>query len=450
MKLKNLLIAGVLGLFSTTSFAQTGVQTGTPFGSGDDSIKCRQDLSLLTSYSKAGNYSDAYSSWKSAYEACPASSKNIYIFGPRILKWKISQEKDEMKRQEWIKKLMQMYDTRAKYFGDDARFSTDVIMGMKAADYMALMGQKVDYDSVYAWLSPIVEEYKENTSPQTLYYFTYASQSIARKDQKKIPAYIDDFLKADGYINSQLTAANGNEDQVKRITAFKTPMEAEFASSGLASCDMLKKVYTKEAIDKNKSNKDYLDMVTGLFQKTGCEAPAYYQASRYLFELDPTANAAMGLAGEAINNKDFVSANDWLKKAISLSKNSSDKSKCYELLAQIAQIQNNLSAARSYSNQALAENPNSGKSYIMIAQMIASAAPNLFPDDPVKQRCVYFLVLDKLSKAATVDPTVAAKARALSATYRKYLPSASEIFMHPDLSKGKSLSCGSWGTTTIR
>lgn len=450
MKLRNIIMTSAFGLVSSVAFAQTGVATNTPFGSGQDSIKCRQDLSLLTSYAKAGSYADAYNPWKSAYEACPASSKNIYIFGAKILGYMIEQEKDAKKKQEYIDKLMQMYDSRVKYFGNDEKYGADVIVGAKVADYTKYMSDKADYNTVYNWVSPIVQQYKENTSAQTLFYFSYASQALARADEKKIPTYINDFMLADKYLNDQLEKADGDAKAVDRLNSFKTSMETSFASSGLASCEMLQKVYTTDAIEQNKTNKEYLTLVTGLFQGAGCDAPVYYLASKHLFNIEPTANAAMGLAGEAISDKKYDAANEWLKKAIDLSKDNMDRSKCYELLAQIAQLQNNWGAARTYSNQALSENPKSGKSYILQAQMIASSAGSLYPDDPIKQKCVYFLVLDKLAKAASVDPSVAAKANSLAASYRRYLPSASDIFMHPDLNKGSSFSCGSWGTTTIR
>ena len=64
MKLKNLLTP-VLALLATslTLGAQTGVETGTPFGSGDDSIQCRQNISLFTSYVKGNNFKEAYPFW---------------------------------------------------------------------------------------------------------------------------------------------------------------------------------------------------------------------------------------------------------------------------------------------------------------------------------------------------------------------------------------------------
>ena len=81
MKLNRMILVAALGLLSTAAYAQTGKASGTPFGSGQDSIRCRQSISLFTSLGKTGNYQDAYEHWKRAYDECPASSKNIYIIG---------------------------------------------------------------------------------------------------------------------------------------------------------------------------------------------------------------------------------------------------------------------------------------------------------------------------------------------------------------------------------
>ena len=98
----------------------------------------------------------------------------------------------------------------------------------------------------------------------------------------------------------------------------------------------------------------------------------------------------------------------------------------------------------------MAENPNMGAPLILIAQMYASSASSIYPDDPVKQRCVFYLVMDKLERARSVDSSVAGKAGQLIATYRRSLPSSSDIFMHPELDKGKTFHVGGWiGESTV-
>ncbi|KGN83961.1 MULTISPECIES: lipopolysaccharide assembly protein LapB [unclassified Porphyromonas] len=451
MKLNKSLLSLAAMLMATSAMAQTGVATGTPFGSGQDSIRCRQNLSLFSGYAKAGSFQDAYEPWKQAYAECPGSSKNIYIYGARILKWKIEQEKDAAKRDELVGQLLKMYDTRAKYFGDDQKYGLDVIMGNKIHDYVTLQGDKVDYAQVYEWAKPAVEKYAESATPQLLYYYVFSSRAVAQKDEAKHETYINDYLLASEYMDKQLEAAAGDEKMTSRIELYKKPMDENFASSGLAGCDILTKIYTLEKVDANKDNKPFLKQTCALFGSTpDCDAPAYYQASRYLFALEPSSGAAMGLAGKAIRDKNYSEANSYLQKAIELADKASDKVKCYEVLADLAMVQGNYGAARTHSNNALALNPKSGRSLIKIAQIIGSSADNIFPDDKVKQRAVYFLVIDKLRAAAAADPRVSSEANRLIGIYSKSLPSAADIFMHPELGQGKSFTVPGYGTTTIR
>ena len=90
----------------------------------------------------------------------------------------------------------------------------------------------------------------------------------------------------------------------------------------------------------------------------------------------------------------------------------------------------------------LAENPNSGRALIVLAQMTANSVSSYFPDDKVKQRCVYYLVINKLRRAASVDPKVAGEANRLISSYSRLLPSAQDIFMHPEIKKGSTLNIG--------
>lgn len=450
MKLRKSLLAMAIALFASSAMAQTGVASGTPFGSGQDSVRCRQNLSLFSGFAKAGSFQDAYEPWAKAYAECPGSSKNIYVYGARILKWKMEQEKDPQKRAAILQELLQMYDTRAKYFGDDARYGADVIVANKIGDYLALAGDAISYADAYSWAKPVVDSYEVNTTPQLLYYYVYASRAVAQKDETQHETYINDYLRASELMDQQLAAVGENEEGKKKIEAFKTPMDADFASSGLAGCDILEKIYTTEKVDENKGNKSYLQKTCQLFLNAGCESPAYFVASRHLFDLEPSAGAAMGLAGKAIKDKNYSEANNYLQEAIKLSNKTSDKVKCYELLADLAMIQGNYGAARTHSNSALALNPKSGKSLIKIATMLGSAADNIFPDDKVKQRAVFFLVIDKLRAAAAADPSVANEANRLVGRYTSMLPSAADIFMHPELGQGQSFTVPGYGTTTIR
>ncbi len=450
MRLNKSILSLAAGLIATAAMAQTGAASGSPFGSGQDSVRCRQNLSLFSSYAKAESFQDAVAPWEAAYKECPASSKNIYIYGVRILKWKIEHEKDATKRAALVNRLLALYDDRARYFGDDARQGVDVITSNKITDYIQYFGEKADYKQVYTWAKAAIDQTKSQTLPQLFNYFTYASQVIARADESKIENYINDYLLTSEYMDQQLAAAEGNAKLQESIEANKAVVDQAFAASGLAGCDILQKVYTSDKVEAHKKDKAYLETTCNLFLAAGCDDPTYFLAARYLFEIEPSAKAAMGLAGKAVQDRKFGEAMDYLQKAIQYSTNNSDKLKCYELMASIAMQQGNYATARSASNSALALNSKSGRSMIILARLLGSSADNIFPSDKIKQRAVYYLVIDRLQAAIAADPSIAREANSLIAQYRQMLPSQADIFMHPELGQGQSFTVPGYGTTTIR
>ena len=59
------------------AYAQKGVDNGTQFGSGEDSVRCITNISLFVPYAKAGNFKDAYDFWKIVYDECPAATNTL-------------------------------------------------------------------------------------------------------------------------------------------------------------------------------------------------------------------------------------------------------------------------------------------------------------------------------------------------------------------------------------
>ena len=110
------------------------------------------------------------------------------------------------------------------------------------------------------------------------------------------------------------------------------------------------------------------------------------------------------------------------------------------------------SKAREYAKKAAATNTSYGQPYILIGQMYAATVKNVFPNDGVLARAAYNVAIDQWEKAKQVDESCVEEANKLIGTYRAHLPSTEEIFMHPDLEKGKSFTVGGWigETTRIR
>lgn len=452
MKIKVLLLAIGCSMGAFGAYAQKGVDNGTQFGSGEDSVRCITNISLFVPYAKAGNFKDAYDFWKIVYDECPAAIKDIYLHGVKIMDWKIANEKDPAKREALINDLMGVYDKRVKYFGDDKRYGKDWIVARKAQDYIRLEGDKLDPKVPYGWLKEVVDEYGNNMEALGVSLFMFGAHSQMSADPNFKEQYIQDYLKASGILDAQLKAAQaaGNAKEIEALSGMKSAVDGGFAGSGAADCETLQNLYGAK-IEENKDNLPYLKETIALLRRMRCqEADAYLAAAGYAYKLEPSADAAVGMAKQAVKAKDYDTAIKYFEEAANLETDNTAKADDYYMIALLTFEQNSYSKSRQYCQKAIELNPSYGAPWLLIGKMYAATAKSVYPDDGVLARAVYNAAIDKFEKAKQVDPSIAEDANNLINTYRAHLPSTEEIFMHPELDKGKPFTIGGWiGERTI-
>lgn len=447
MRIKIFLLAIACSLGVIDSYAQKGVDNGTQFGSGEDSVRCIQNISLFVPYAKANNFRDAYEFWKIVYEECPAATKDIYLYGVRIIAWQIDNESDPAKKAALLDDLMGVYDKRVKYFGDDARYGKDWIVGRKAQDYIRYAGDKNDPNLLYGWLKEVVNEYGNKTDALAVSLFMYSSFQKLAADENHKADYISDYLKASEILDSQI-AAGSNENLVN----FKQGIDNAFANSGAADCETLQNIYGAK-VEQNKDNLPFLQEAIALLRRMRCnEIEAYFAAAEYAHRVQPTAESARGLARQAVRKDDYATAVTFFEEAVGLEEDPTVKAEDYYMIAVIAVEQKNNARARQYALKAIEANGNYGQPYLLIGRLYAGSAASIYPNDNVLRKTVYYAAVDKFERARAVDPSIASEANGLINTYRAYFPSTEEIFMHPDLEKGQTITIPGWinERTTVR
>lgn len=453
MKTKVVLLAAGLLLSVSGAFAQKGVDNGTQFGSGEDSIRCITNISLFTPYAKAGNFKDAYEFWKIVYEECPAATKDIYLYGVRIVEWQFMNEQDPAKKADLLNKLMAVYDQRVKYFGNDPKYGKDWIVSRKAQDYARLATTNADFNLMYGWLKEVVDEFGEKTEALAVNLFMFASYQrlIADQDNKK-GEYVENYLKSSAILDTQIAQAKAanNEKDVAALTTFKTNVDQNFAGSGAADCDLLQSLYG-DKVEQNKDNIDFLKETITLLRRVRCqEIEAYFAAAGYAHAKQPTAESAVGLGKQAVKKKDYGLAINYFEEAANLETDPGSKADDYYMIALLSFEQNSYTKARQYCLKAIEFNANYGSAYMLIGKMYAATASSVYPNDAILRKTVYFAAVDKFEKARQVDPSCAEEASSQISAYRAHFPSTEDVFMHPDLEKGKAITVGGWiGERTI-
>jgi len=451
--MRKLLLSGFLAIATIAGLSaqKAGYDpVNAPFGHGEDSVKCRMNLSLMTTSAKAENYKEALTPWNAVYENCPASSRNIYILGPRIFKSLYASETDAAKKKQYLDKTMEIYDTRLKYYSDDKK---GTVLAYKAYDYMELMGDKADSKVVYQWLGEAVKEMKSEMEPKDAYsYYMVASLTQFLADPSKKNQYISDYFTVAGYVDEAISKANAANDKANAdyLGLVKEGIVKAFVSSGAGDCKTLTDYYA-DKVEPNKADKAFLSEVINALGSVGCsDSDLYFTASEYLYKLEPSAGAAIGLANKSLRDKDYDTAIKYYHEGAQLE---TDKNKASDYMMQLAGIfsnQRNFAKSRQAAYDALEFNPNNGEAYILIAQLYAASAQNIFPETE-KRGLVFCAAVDKLQKARSVDPSVSGKANGLINTYSGYFMDTETAFMM-GIKAGESVFIPGWigESTTVR
>jgi len=436
------------------AIAQTGRASGTTHGKGEDSLRCLVNINLFIPYVNSKNFTDALPYWKAVYEECPASHRNIYIMGASIINWQIEQESDPAKKEALIDAMMTLYDDRVKYFGQrDPRDRKDIVVGRKAQAYNQLKGENSDFHLIYKWTGEAINEFKEKTDPLTVSLYMFSSFKLMQNDKENLKTqYINDFTKSSDIMDALLLEAEAakDENRIDNITARKADFEQNFFSSGVAECPIIEEIFTPR-IEDNKSNLDFLKETMVLLRRLKCtETDLFITASEYAYKIEPTAESAMGLGQKALKSKDIVTAERYFNEAIAMSTNKETKADLYYVLGTIALNQNQFAKVKQLITKCLAENPNYGRAYQLLASAYGIGGRNLYPDDPVLSKCIFYAVVEKLEKARQVDPSLAGEINPLITKYSAGFPTKEEVFMHSELEAGGTFLIGGWVNETVK
>lgn len=438
---------------TTASFAQKGVEDGSRFGHGEDSIRCLQNISIYTEYVKTDNFKDAYTPWKAVFTEAPIAQVGTYTNGAKILRGLIQSTKDAAQQKAYLDELMGVYDQRIKYLDQlnklvKTKTTKGSIIGLKAHDYIVFAGKNADVNLAYGWVKEALDLEKENSD-----YFMFmdmmdmSSRKLKADDTHK-EQFIQDYLLTSGYAEAAVKVQK-SEKMKSLYKTTKDNVDAYFINSGAASCENLQNIYGPK-VAQNKTNLEYLKQVINVMQLLKCtEEEAYFQASEAAHAIEPTAATAAGCGYMYYKKDDVEKSIGYFDQAIELEQDPVKKAEYSYTAAVILSSKKQLSRAKQYCNKAISLNGNYGEPYILIAQMYASS-PN-WSDEAALNKCTFFAVIDKLQRAKSVDPSVTDKANELIRTYSGYTPKEQDLFFL-GLKKGNSVTIGGWigETTTIR
>ena len=435
---KNLLMIGLMALAATTAFAQKGVEDGSRFGHGQDSINCLNNISIYTEYVKTNNFEEAYEPWKKVLNEAPVAQAATYSKGIVILKNLISKTKELEPRKAYADELMQVYDQYVKYIPQLNLLLKNPlkeyrIKGQKAHDYITYY-PKMDANQGREMLIEAIQEGQVDSEYYLLGDLMKVSSAIFKADENTREQFIQDYLFASELIatiygktiDTEYESEEKKDQMVNAVTKTKDNVDAYFINSGAADCEQLQNIYAPK-VEENKEDIEYLNKVVAVMALLNCtESDVYYTAAEYAHNINPTAATAAGCAYSYFRRGDVNKSIEYFDQAISLETDNAKKADYSYKAAVILNSKNQLSKAKGYVQRAISLNSRKGAYYILLANIYA-AAPN-WSDKPELNPCKYYVVLDKLARAKAVDESVAADANRLIGIYKDHTPDPANLF----------------------
>ena len=479
MKTKRfVLIAVLIGMAMSVSAQDAGSKYGA------DSVACVTNLSMYREYYKQWEASkfapesangEMISAWRQVFLNCPRASQYTYTNGEKILDYLI--RTNPSAKDAYIDTLCMLMDTRAQYFPTDPKTGASQvanIMGRKGL--LIYTYNKNRYEEAYNVLRDAVA--LDPSQLQGAYLDTYFKATIDMVKNGKaenmtiINVYQElsevldanikvlaeavvelETAKSDAETAGDAEAVAGFDKQIekneKSINNNKgTKSNIDNLFQPYASCEDLIKVFSAKMAEA-PDDIVLLKRITTILDKKDCtESKLFLDASKNLYALEPSPEAAYNIGVQLFRDKKYGEAATYFDQATK-AENNDRVYRAYRSLARCYQSSGNYSRARDAARRAAQVDPTAGEPYIIIGMLYAESSSQFSGD--LESKAVFWAAVDKFQKAKAMDSSVAEVANSYIRAYSQYFPSI-EVIFYNDYSEGQSYNVGGWigETTTIR
>ena len=399
--------------------AQRGVEDGSRYGHGDDSVRCVTNLSLYREYARQKDYKSAIKFWRIVFNECPVSTKNIYIDGVRIFKDYIGNEPNDEIRSHYVDTLMMVYDQRIKYYSRDkgdqrGRQGVDLLRYRRLDDIRYVK-------QAYSYLEESIELEKNEASEAVVATFFTSAITLFQHgelDEKKL---IKDYILSNDILVYQIKKYPNNSTP----SDIKARQDINMQNLKL-SCDLLVEQFS-ELYEKDSREISDLQTITSVMKAMECtDQPLHYTAAKELHELKPSAESAANIAMLAFDKGEYDIAVQYFEQSIQLETDAETKALYYLGLAKSLYKQDKKPQARDNALKARELKDNWGEPYLIIGQMYAESADECA--DIYLPKSIYWVAVDKFNHAKSIDPSVEDQANKLILTYSNYFPNKEDAF----------------------
>jgi len=408
-----------------------------------------ETLSIFSELVKAKNYTAAYTPWMEIRSRNPKFNKAIFIYGERILDYKIDNSEGEEKI-SFIKDLLKLWEERKAVFPNVTPTGTYLAKACQLEyEYSALLN-KTNTALYLAFENAYTTDNKTFTNPKSLYtYFSLmvdlyddsqktAQELFSKYDDisEKIEYEVKNYTnKRNAFLDEEGAVKELNKNDARKLKLYDSYLRAYDKIAGSidtklgarANCENLIPLYERD-FETFKNDGIWLQRAMNRMYAKGCnDDPLFVQIVEQKNALEPNADTAFYLGilkDKAGNSSEALS---FYNQAVELESDKFEKSKILYKIATNFKKKGRYGQARSYYMKVLRANPSMGRAHLAIAAMYAKSANNCGTDN-FSKRAVYWLAAKEAAKAGRIDPTMKKSASKSIANYEAKAPTKSEIF----------------------
>ncbi len=459
IQFKTILPTLLLLLAAQITFAQCKTWNDSP-----DKGKAEDAHSVYRGLIKSEDYTNAFESWKVAYDIAPAADGGRdfhYSDGIKIYKHKFENETDATKKAEYGKRVLELYDEAI------ACFEAGVIKMKGGADKRtAFYRSRKVYDMYYTLQTPYVDvitaindaldksgnavEYTVFQPAADIVVYQFSNdEGLTKEEARNIYQKLNDIADHNiannetygSYYQQAKDAANGTFAQIE---------------NNIFDCDYFVKKLTP-TYEANPSDPEVLRNTIAKLKRQGCDGSnAFLTKLEGEYSQYAAAENARRKAEYEANNPDVMArklrdAGDYngaIAKYESAIASESDPQKLGLYYYQIAQIKGkkmkSFSAGMAAARKAIEQRPNWGQPHMLIGDLYIQNSKKC--GNAFLQKCCYIAAVDKYRKAKSVDPEVAGKAQEKINRYAGTKPEKENAFMQ-GYSEGQTISLPCIGTS---
>lgn len=402
----------------------------------EDKATAQEKVVLYTDAKKQKNYEAAVPPLQWLHENAPDLNSSIYVNGADIYEELALKTEDPAQKEEYMNKVLAMYDKRIEFFGDGKE---EDILNRKASSAMKMMYKDKDkYDQLQQIFGETIEKTNGNLAYYNLVpYMTIAKTQFERGkiDETRVIEIYDEIA---GIADKKVSAGGKTAAKYKDVGE---NVDKIFASTITVSCDYIE----EKMLPKLQANPDDAEMakkIIALSLASSCtDRPFFIEAAEATFNAEPNAGLAKTIASRKLANDETEEADKWFKKAIELSSDDEQKSEIYMDMASINQKNGNRAQAREYALKSAAlSGEQAVKAYTMVGNMYMNSSGDCKSGkDIVEDRAVFIAAYEMYAKAGNREGMSSAK---------EQFPSKEEVFTY-NKKVGEKVKVGCWIGETV-